>query len=214
MRAHDASSSSATTSLLRWEASIAARDTRLSITATIWPQGVTCECWPSGALVKDGRGEAQGVSAAAARIEAIRPSMNSAKRVDIAALADGVRAGSRAALARAITLVESRQSDHQAAARDLVPALLRDACKAIRVGVTGSPGVGKSTTIDVLGMFLIERGHRAQCWRRSLLRMLWRLDPCRQDADGEVCRFRQCLSSPSSGTLGRAPAKTWCWRKL
>src|SRR6202048_3294411 len=80
--------------------------------------------------------------------------------IDIIALAKDLRAGSRAALARAITLIESRRSDHQAAARDLVQALLPDTGKAVRVGITGSPGVGKSTTIDALGMYLIERGHK------------------------------------------------------
>src|SRR6202521_2093684 len=80
--------------------------------------------------------------------------------VNINALATDLRAGKRAALARAITLIESRRGDHQAAARDLVQALLPDTGKAVRVGITGSPGVGKSTTIDVLGMFLIERGHK------------------------------------------------------
>src|ERR1700761_3514014 len=78
----------------------------------------------------------------------------------IAALTKDLRAGDRAALARAITLIESRRADHQAAARELVQALLRETGKAIRVGITGSPGVGKSTTIDALGMFLIERGHK------------------------------------------------------
>ena len=82
------------------------------------------------------------------------------KTPDIDNLAKDLRAGSRAALARAITLVESRRSDHQTAARDLVQALLPDTGTAIRVGITGSPGVGKSTTIDALGMFLIERGHK------------------------------------------------------
>src|SRR5260221_12576854 len=77
---------------------------------------------------------------------------------DIDKLANDLRTGSRAALARAITLIESRRGDHQAAARDLVQALLPDTGTAIRVGITGSPGVGKSTTIDALGMFLIERG--------------------------------------------------------
>src|SRR3982074_2089028 len=86
--------------------------------------------------------------------------MTESNPVDIIALAKELRAGSRAALARAITLIESRRSDHQAAARDLVQALLPNTGKAIRVGITGSPGVGKSTTIDVLGMFLIERGHK------------------------------------------------------
>src|SRR6202048_1128497 len=80
--------------------------------------------------------------------------------VDLKVLTKDLRAGSRAALARAITLIESRRADHQAAARDLVQALLPDSGKAVRVGITGSPGVGKSTTIDVLGMFLIERGHK------------------------------------------------------
>src|ERR1700759_4196005 len=80
--------------------------------------------------------------------------------VDISALTTDLRSGHRAALARAITLIESRRGDHQAAARDLVQALLPDTGKAVRVGITGSPGVGKSTTIDGLGMFLIERGHK------------------------------------------------------
>src|SRR5437016_13453465 len=79
---------------------------------------------------------------------------------DITVLAKDLRSGHRAALARAITLIESRRGDHQAAARDMVQALLPGTGKAIRVGITGSPGVGKSTTIDVLGMFLIERGHK------------------------------------------------------
>src|SRR6202051_3625074 len=80
--------------------------------------------------------------------------------VDIKTLTKDLRGGSRAALARAITLIESRRGDHQAAARDLVQELLPDTGKAVRVGITGSPGVGKSTTIDALGMFLIERGHK------------------------------------------------------
>ena len=70
-------------------------------------------------------------------------------------LAADIRAGNRAALARAITLIESRRADHQAAARELVQALLPHTGKAMRVGITGSPGVGKSTTIDTLGMYLI-----------------------------------------------------------
>src|SRR3954451_2088152 len=79
---------------------------------------------------------------------------------DIELLTKDLRAGSRAALARAITLIESRRGDHQSAARDLVQALLPETGKAIRVRITGSPGVGKSTTIDALGMSLIEQGHK------------------------------------------------------
>src|SRR3977135_4716218 len=85
--------------------------------------------------------------------------MTGRNQLDIGKLTKDLRTGSRAALARAITLIESRRSDHQAAARELVQALLPDTGKAIRVGITGSPGVGKSTTIDGLGMTLIESGH-------------------------------------------------------
>src|ERR1700710_741491 len=86
--------------------------------------------------------------------------MTGASPLNITKLASDLRAGNRAALARAITLIESRRADHQAAARDLVQALLPDTGHGIRVGITGAPGVGKSTTIDVLGMTLIERGHK------------------------------------------------------
>jgi LAO/AO transport system kinase len=58
--------------------------------------------------------------------------------IDIATLAADLRSGSRAALARAITLIESRRSDHQAVARDLMQALPPDSGKTIRVGITGS----------------------------------------------------------------------------
>lgn len=75
-------------------------------------------------------------------------------------LVEGVRAGRRATLARAITLVESRKPEHRALAEELVQALLPATGKAIRVGITGVPGVGKSTTIDALGTHLLERGHR------------------------------------------------------
>src|ERR1700759_2196954 len=86
--------------------------------------------------------------------------MSTSRSPDTVALAKAVRAQDRAALARAITLIESRRADHQAAARELVQALLPDTGKAVRVGITGSPGVGKSTTIDALGIWLIEQGHR------------------------------------------------------
>ena len=75
----------------------------------------------------------------------IRPAL------DIARLARGIRGGERAVLARAITLIESKRADHQREARELVQELLPDTGKAVRVGITGAPGVGKSTTIDALG---------------------------------------------------------------
>ena len=72
------------------------------------------------------------------------------RAIDIENLAGRLRAGDRAALARAITLVESRKPEHQALARLLVQNLLPFTGKSLRVGITGVPGVGKSTTIDTL----------------------------------------------------------------
>jgi LAO/AO transport system kinase len=71
-----------------------------------------------------------------------------------------VRAGDRAALGRAITLVESTRADHRADAASLLIELGDDPAPARRVGITGVPGVGKSTFIDALGMRLVEAGHR------------------------------------------------------
>ena len=73
--------------------------------------------------------------------------------------ASGIRAGERAVLARAITLIESKRPDHQHQARRLVQDLLPDTGKAMRVGITGAPGVGKSTTVDALGTYLTGHGH-------------------------------------------------------
>jgi LAO/AO transport system kinase len=79
---------------------------------------------------------------------------------DVAKLAAGIRTGERAVLARAITLIESRRADHQRAARALVQEVLPLTGQAVRVGITGMPGVGKSTTIDALGVFLTNQGHK------------------------------------------------------
>lgn len=75
-------------------------------------------------------------------------------------LADAIRSGDRAALPRAITMLESTRADHRERSQQLLLALLPDAGNAHRVGITGVPGVGKSTTIEALGMHLIEQGHK------------------------------------------------------
>jgi LAO/AO transport system kinase len=135
----------------------------------------------------------------------------SAESPPIAALTKDLRAGHRAALARAITLVESRRADHQATARELVQALLPDTGKAIRVGITGSPGVGKSTTIDALGMYLIEHGHEVA---------VLAVDPSSARSGGSILGDKTRMArlsasdhafirpSPASGTLGGVAAKT------
>jgi LAO/AO transport system kinase len=128
-----------------------------------------------------------------------------------ARLAADIRAGDRAALARAITLIESRRADHEAAARELVQALLPYTGNAIRVGITGAPGVGKSTTIDALGMFLIERGHRVA---------VLAVDPSSARSGGSILGDKTRMArlsavdaayirpSPAAGTLGGVAAKT------
>lgn len=80
--------------------------------------------------------------------------------LDIQALSAGVRAGDRAALARAITLVESNAPQHQAAAQDLLAVLLPHSGESIRIGITGVPGAGKSTFIDSFGCALTGLGQR------------------------------------------------------
>jgi LAO/AO transport system kinase len=137
--------------------------------------------------------------------------MTARKATDIRTLARELRSGSRASLARAITLIESRRSDHQAKARELVQALLPSTGHAIRVGITGSPGVGKSTTIDALGSFLIDGGHKVA---------VLAVDPTSARTGGSILGDKTRMArlaasdsayirpSPSSGTLGGVAAKT------
>ena len=80
--------------------------------------------------------------------------------VDVEDLASRVRAGERAAIARAITLVESTRPDHREQAGDLLSRLAAYTGKAVRVGITGVPGAGKSTFINAMGTRLIGRGHK------------------------------------------------------
>jgi LAO/AO transport system kinase len=133
------------------------------------------------------------------------------KPPDINVMIKELRAGQRAALARAITLIESRRADHQTAARDLVQVLLPYTGKAVRVGITGSPGVGKSTTIDALGMYLIERGRNVA---------VLAVDPSSARTGGSILGDKTRMPrlaatdrayirpSPASGTLGGVAAKT------
>jgi LAO/AO transport system kinase len=125
--------------------------------------------------------------------------------VDVEALAEGVLAGRRADLARAITLVESTRADHREAAQRLLLQLTPHAGKSFRVGITGVPGVGKSTTIEALGMHLISLGHKVA---------VLAVDPSstrtRGSILGDKTRMGQLSAapeayvrpSPTSGTLG------------
>ncbi len=79
---------------------------------------------------------------------------------DVAKLAGGVRDGNRRALARAITLVESTRKDHREVAIELLELLATDRPRTIRIGISGVPGVGKSTFIEAFGLHVIDSGHR------------------------------------------------------
>ncbi|BBF94188.1 methylmalonyl Co-A mutase-associated GTPase MeaB [Blastochloris tepida] len=135
----------------------------------------------------------------------------SSESAGIGALVSGVRARNRAAVARAITLVESKKPAHQAEARALLKELLPFTGRAIRVGITGVPGVGKSTTIDVLGSHLTAKGHRVA---------VLAVDPSSTRTGGSILGDKTRMvnlsaddnafirPSPSAGTLGGVAAKT------
>ena len=130
---------------------------------------------------------------------------------DIAALARRIRDGDRATLARAITLIESKRADHQKKAHLLVQELLPATGNAIRVGITGAPGVGKSLTIDTLGSHLTGKGHTVA---------VLAVDPSSTRTGGSILGDKTRMArlavdprafvrpSPSSGTLGGVAAKT------
>ena len=129
----------------------------------------------------------------------------------VEALARNIRAGDRAALARAITLAESRRSDHQRQARALAQRLGPFTGTAMRVGITGVPGVGKSTLIDALGSNLTALGHRIA---------VLAVDPSSKSSGGSILADKTRMArlavdpnafirpSPSAGTLGGVAART------
>ena len=127
------------------------------------------------------------------------------------ALVAGVLAHERRALAKAITLIESTRADHQVRAQAVLEALLPHSGKSIRVGLSGVPGVGKSTFIEVLGMMLIEHGHRVA---------VLAIDPSSTVTGGSILGDKTRMEhlsmreeafirpSPSSGSLGGVAEKT------
>ena len=123
----------------------------------------------------------------------------------------GVRAQNRRMLSKTITLIESSRPDHQELARKIVDQLLPHTGKAVRLGITGVPGVGKSTFIESLGMSLVDSGHRVA---------VLAVDPSSSRSGGSVMADKTRMEkisveenafirpSPSGGTLGGVARKT------
>jgi LAO/AO transport system kinase len=117
----------------------------------------------------------------------------------------------RRAVAKTITLLESTRADHRARADELLNALLPHAGQALRLGISGVPGVGKSTFIEALGLYLIERGHRVA---------VLAVDPSSSVSGGSILGDKTRMErlsvdprafirpSPASGTLGGVAEKT------
>ena len=124
---------------------------------------------------------------------------------DVGQLAAGVLDGRRASVSRAITLVESSRADHRAASRELLAELAPRAGGAVRVGISGVPGVGKSTFIEALGTHLVDDGKRVG---------VLAVDPSSVRTGGSVLGDKTRMArlavspqayirpSPSAGTLG------------
>ena len=123
----------------------------------------------------------------------------------------GESAGQRRAMAKAITLLESTRADHRAQGDELLTALLPYTGTAFRLGISGVPGVGKSTFIEALGLYLIEKGHRVA---------VLTVDPSSTVSGGSILGDKTRMEklsvherayirpSPSSGTLGGVAEKT------
>jgi LAO/AO transport system kinase len=137
--------------------------------------------------------------------------MASVSPPDTARLAHGVRRGDRTVLSRAITLIESKRTDHRHAAAALTQELLQFTGKAVRVGITGAPGVGKSTLIDALGAMLTGQGRKIA---------VLAVDPSSRRTGGSILADKTRMArlanddnafirpSPASGTLGGVAART------
>lgn len=125
---------------------------------------------------------------------------------------DGIKKGDIATLSRAITLVESKNSKHQELARKLIQEILPLTGKAKRIGVSGTPGVGKSTFIESFGKLLTEKGLKVA---------VLAIDPSSQITGGSILGDKTRMNelaidplsfirpSPSGTSLGGVAAKTW-----
>jgi LAO/AO transport system kinase len=131
--------------------------------------------------------------------------------LEIETIVGGLLKGDRRILAKTITLIESSLADHQMAAQAILERLLPHTGKAVRLGITGVPGVGKSSFIECLGMLLIEKGLRVA---------VLAVDPSSNRSGGSILADKTRMErlstddrafirpSPSGGTLGGVARKT------
>ncbi len=145
------------------------------------------------------------------------PATNQAERngaltpISTAAITTSAGTAQRRAIAKAITLLESTRPDHRALADELLTSVLPHTGKSFRLGISGVPGVGKSTFIETLGLYLIEQGHRVA---------VLTIDPSSTISGGSILGDKTRMEklsvhekayirpSPSSGTLGGVAEKT------
>lgn len=134
-----------------------------------------------------------------------------AKAPSVSDYVTGVLAGNRTLLARAVTLIESVQPRHEAKARQVLRDLLPHTGKAMRLGITGTPGAGKSTLIEALGLYLIQKGYRVA---------VLAVDPSSSLTHGSILGDKTRMEhlsrsenafirpSPTAGALGGVARKT------
>ena len=137
--------------------------------------------------------------------------MLNSQDLSLMCLLGGDAIAQRRAIAKAITLLESTRADHRAQGDELLTALLPHTGKSFRLGISGVPGVGKSTFIEVLGLYLVKQGHRVA---------VLTIDPSSTVSGGSILGDKTRMDllsvnenayirpSPSSGTLGGVAEKT------
>lgn len=133
------------------------------------------------------------------------------KQISTADFVDGILRGNIAMLSQAVTLIESSRDEHQQQAQEIIEKCLPHTGRSVRVGITGVPGAGKSTSIDSFGMHMVKQGHRLA---------VLAIDPSSERSKGSILGDKTRMEelsraanafirpSPSAGSLGGVARKT------
>ncbi len=146
-------------------------------------------------------------------VPSVNPYLKRARRktYTVSEFIEGILKGNITVLSQAVTLVESAKHEHQVIAQEIIEKCLPFAGQSVRVGITGVPGAGKSTSIDVFGMHLLNQGHKLA---------VLAIDPSSERSKGSILGDKtrmEALSreknafirpSPSAGSLGGVARKT------